>query len=208
MVSRKGYDFRLKNVSSVVRAKINFCGEDFMDHARPSSRILKQLLESLKSVKDLELGPWCVEVLSVLEAKGWQFPSSTRSCLTLNVNRHKGSIAGILGILKSSPNLEILTIKGSSSYFQETEPGDLVAAYLQNASLDLVAFHLKTVKITTFTKSFRSVEPMATLVKILLKGATVLEKMVICAKELNIKKSAVKLISFPRASTKAVIVFD
>ncbi|KAL3849136.1 hypothetical protein ACJIZ3_011018 [Penstemon smallii] len=207
MVRREGYDFRLKNVSSVVRAKINFCGEDIMDHARPL-RIMKQLLESLKYVKELELGPSCVEVMSVLEAKGWQVPPSTRSCLTLNAYKHKGSIAGILGILKSSPNLETLTIKGALSRFKETEPGDLVSTYLQNANLDLVAFNVKTVKITRFTESFSSVEPMATLVKILLKCATVLEKMVISAKELDTHKSAVTLISFPRASTKAVIVFD
>ncbi|KAL3812686.1 hypothetical protein ACJIZ3_013954 [Penstemon smallii] len=207
--SKGGYEYKLRNVSSIVRAKLYFDSEDIDEHADPSPMdYMKELLESLQSVKELELGPWCVEVLSMLEVKGWQLPPSTRRCLTLNVWVHKRSIAGILGILKSSPNLERLVIKGTHFPHKETESEDLDAAYLQNANLDLVAFHVKTVKISSFTESFCSVEPMAKLVQLLLKGSTVLEKMVISAKELDIDKSARTLISFPRASSKAVIVFD
>ncbi|KAL3820767.1 hypothetical protein ACJIZ3_006672 [Penstemon smallii] len=216
--------FRLKNISSVVRAYFEFYGiGDLREsdiYTSPESMVyLSQLFRSLQSVKELELGTLCTEVLSVLEMKGWKIPpDSARLCLTLNAFNHEGSIPGILGILKSSPYLETLVIEGED-YINYDEEGDLITrdpavAYLTNGNLDLILNHLKTIKINSFTESVDG-QPMLTLVRLLLKSAKVLEKMIVkdsikCSSPKDatyLAKIASRLLTFPRASPEAVVMF-
>ncbi|KAL3825222.1 hypothetical protein ACJIZ3_021251 [Penstemon smallii] len=177
---------------------------------------IKQVLESLLSVNELELGPWCIEVLSMLEMKGGQVQPSTRRCLILNAWGHTGILPGILGVVKSSPNLETLVIKGKCIPPQVSLARYRATTYLRKHKLDLILSHLKTIKITGFTISILSGEPMLTMIQILVKSAKVLKKMVITAEE-SVGTSSTSttstdltiitktVITFPRASPEAVI---
>ncbi|KAL3830675.1 hypothetical protein ACJIZ3_019477 [Penstemon smallii] len=210
-------EFKIRNLSSVVRASfLTLAGADWETCNEDLTNYVKHLLESLQSLKELELGPWCIEIFSMLEMKGWKLTPSLL-CLTLTPCRNRGSIPGILGFLKSYPNLNTLVIRGSHVFdyeFYVTQ--DEVAAYLQNGDLDLVLFHLKTIKIIGFEGLVS--EPMLMLLQVLLKSAKVLETMVICAEEESIKTSstnatstdlakfALKLVYLPKASPKAVVL--
>ncbi|KAL3830673.1 hypothetical protein ACJIZ3_019475 [Penstemon smallii] len=210
--------FKIRNLSSVVRASFLFSvGEDWETYADANiMNYMKQLLESLQSLKELELRPWCLEIFSMSEMKGWKLTPSL-VCLTLTPCTNRESIPGILGFLKSSPNLNTLVIRGSRVSDEEIfVTQDEVAAFLQNGDLDLVLFHLKTIKIIGFEGLVS--EPMLMLLQVLLKSAKVLEKMVISVEEESIETSstnatstdlakfALKLVYLPKASPKAVVL--
>ncbi|KAL3841234.1 hypothetical protein ACJIZ3_025825 [Penstemon smallii] len=213
------FHFRIKNLSSVVRASFcSFVQDDWETYGTPDvMNSIMQLLESLKSLEELELRPCCIEIFSVLEMKGLKLPPSKVSCLTLTPSNNTESIAGILGFLKSSPNLKTLVIKGRKLYHDEVYvTQDQAAAYLQNGNLDLDLFHLKTMKIIGF-KGFLS-GPMHMLVQVLLRSAKVLEKIVISAEEepfeisstnttaIDLANFALKLGALPKVSTEAVVL--
>ncbi|KAL3830677.1 hypothetical protein ACJIZ3_019479 [Penstemon smallii] len=210
-------NFKIRNLSSVVRASFFFSVDEGWEIYMPPdiTNYVRQLLESLQSLKELELRPWCIEIFSMLEMKGWKLKPSLL-CLTLNPCSNRGSIPGILGFLKSYPNLNTLVIRGSHVSDDEIYvTHDQAASYLQNGDLDLVLFHLKTIKIIGFEGLVS--EPMLMLLQVLLKSAKVLETMVISAEEESIETSstnatstdlakfASKLVALPKASPKAVV---
>ncbi|XP_058198994.1 putative F-box protein At1g49610 isoform X2 [Rhododendron vialii] len=109
-----GRSCRFMNVSSLVDAVFNcqfVCAEQ--DRANDTERIqdmVRGLLASLVHVKNLMLGAWAIEVLSIMEAKGLSCPLLECECLTVHTQINKHVLLGIASILKSTPNLERLAM--------------------------------------------------------------------------------------------------
>ncbi|XP_018628221.1 putative F-box/LRR-repeat protein At3g18150 isoform X2 [Nicotiana tomentosiformis] len=101
---------RQGNVASLVTAVLRLTF-DFGNHdLEKECNYLKELLHSVAHVENLELGPWCIECLSILELKGWQSPPSSRKFLKLNADLESLDFPGICSILQSSSDLETLVI--------------------------------------------------------------------------------------------------
>ncbi|XP_059316100.1 F-box/LRR-repeat protein At3g03360-like [Lycium ferocissimum] len=189
---------------------------------------MKQCLHSVAHVENLELSPWFIECLSILELKGWQFPPSSRKFLELSVAFKQLDFPGICSFLQSSLDLETLVIE-----WYDNRPRDLLSRYTnedeQTRRFETHNFncsfpYLKTIKIINF---YGSVLP---LVKYLLKHATVLEQFVIVAafNESDVSSDyesdgsldyeryvspdyvemALELLSFPRSSPHASVIFS
>nr|XP_016494842.1 PREDICTED: F-box protein At5g03100-like [Nicotiana tabacum] len=210
---------RQSNVDSLVTAvldlKIEF-GEGVIPEEKAYS-CLKKLLHSVAHVENLELGPWCIECLSILELKGWKSPPSSRKFLKLDAALEQLDLPGVCSFLQSSLDLETLVIdwynqKGRYhllKYPNEDELNRRFETHNFNSSL----LHLKTIKINFYgpLSENRSVQP---LVKYLLKHAIVLEKFVIAARYRGSEVSRdyvnmeQEFLSFPRSSPHASIVFS
>ncbi|GFP84217.1 subtilisin-like protease sbt3.3 [Phtheirospermum japonicum] len=193
----EGRKLVLRNTKSLVRADIDFSG--FWD---PS--LIKELYEIiLLHVKELELGLQFFKTLSELVLNGWQLPVSRLKCLTVNTfcdDEH--NISGIFALLKVSPNLERLAIKG---FRPEGRPWDETAPI----DLDCDLLHLKTVKMSEFANIASGGEPMLTVARTLLKRATVLEEMAITLRLEEISDYipiAQTLLTYPRSSGNAVYI--
>ncbi|KAL3653051.1 hypothetical protein CASFOL_002732 [Castilleja foliolosa] len=219
----------LKNIKSLVNAGINF--NEYWTTEEIVITTTKELFEICKDVKELRLGRhyfknkslgrsvfrdwavWNMEmniergtkiVLSELVVNGWQLPVSKRKCLIVHsFCEDEHNISGIFALLKYSPNLESFTIE---SVALEGETWDEAAAI----DLDCDLLHLKTVTISEFADPSFYGEPMLTVVRTLLKRATVLEKMTtrLGLGENEMKQNfeiAQTLLSYPRSSAKAVI---
>ncbi|KAL3653056.1 hypothetical protein CASFOL_002737 [Castilleja foliolosa] len=192
----------LRNTKSLVTAEINF-----PDYRRtmmiPAESTIVELFEILKDVKELKLGGNLFEVLSELVVQyGYQFPVSRRKCLTVtSFYEDEHNIDALFALLKFSPNLERLAIKGYETdmdIWDEPETWDL----------DCDLLHLKTVTITEAEDPPSSGVPMLAVARTLLKRATALEEMTIRpgVRELNDHiKISERLLSYPRSSGKVVI---
>lgn len=66
-------------------------------------------------MKNLTLGTWLLQALSILERKGWRSPLSKCECLTLDTDIEESVLPGIANILESSSHLETLVITMSPS---------------------------------------------------------------------------------------------
>ncbi|KAI3471576.1 hypothetical protein Pfo_028226 [Paulownia fortunei] len=213
----KGRKLRLTNISSIVRAGIDFNGFDCDAGSVNAMSYTKELFENLQHVKKLELGRGCIVVLSILAVKGWQLPQSTRGYLIVNASRDKQSIPGIVGLLESSPKLETLVVNGSyDDPYEASATCSPAASCLKKGDLNCDLLHLRTINITSFADPDLAGEPMLTLVQLLLKRAKVLEEMVIDVEEFTTFSSkhassdyikiAQTLLSYPRSSQKAVVL--
>ncbi|KAG8371913.1 hypothetical protein BUALT_Bualt12G0012300 [Buddleja alternifolia] len=204
--------FRLIGIPSLVRANLVFdryFSPSFLSEASVENVVnyVRALFGNLKDVKELVLGTWFVQVLSVLKMKGWQLPQYSCKCLTLDAFGHAQSVAGILYMLESSSNLETLVIN------VKFHPPHEARAAVFDLNCDLL--QLKTVKIANIGGQPYPGEPMLKLVQLLLKRAKILEKMVVDVKEFmessstgnssDYLKIAKTVLSYPRASPKAVV---
>ncbi|XP_059302525.1 putative F-box protein At1g49610 isoform X1 [Lycium ferocissimum] len=200
---------RQRNVASLVTAMLHLNIENNLEK---KISYLKELLHSVAHVEDLKLGTYCIECLSILELKQWQFPPSSRKFLDLSVAFEQLDFPGICSFLQSSLDLETLVID-----WYDNRPRDLLSRYInedeQTRRFETHNFncsfpHLKTIKIINF---YGSVLP---LVKYLLKHATMLEKFVIVAafEESDVSpdyfEMAQELLSFPRSSPHASVIFS
>ncbi|XP_019243773.1 PREDICTED: F-box/LRR-repeat protein 25-like isoform X2 [Nicotiana attenuata] len=101
------------NVASLVTAVLNLNVdfvefEDEEEKLEKECRYLKELLLRVSHVENVELGPWCIKWLSILELKGWQSPPSSWKYLKLIAALEH--LPGIYSILQSSSELETLVI--------------------------------------------------------------------------------------------------
>ncbi|MCD9561111.1 hypothetical protein HAX54_020072 [Datura stramonium] len=116
----------LRNVASLVTAVINFDFDLDIKHGyqmqRKLSGCLKELLHSVAHVKNLELSPWCIECLSVLELEGWQPPPSSWKFLQLSTALKQWDFPGICRFLPSSLDLETLVINGCTYQSRVSSP--------------------------------------------------------------------------------------
>ncbi|MCD9639354.1 hypothetical protein HAX54_023794 [Datura stramonium] len=205
---------RQRNVASLVTATL-FLDFDFADEQRnleKESSCLKELLHSVAHVEKLILGNWCIECLSILELRGWQFPPSSRKFLELSIALEQLDFPGICSFLQSSLDLETLVIE-----WYDNRPSDLLSRYtneheqarrFETHNFNCSFPHLKTIKILNF---YGSVLP---LVKYLLRHATVLEKFFIDApfEDSDVSPDyvnmALEFLSFPRSSPHASVIFS
>ncbi|XP_070046192.1 putative F-box/LRR-repeat protein At3g18150 [Nicotiana tomentosiformis] len=145
---------RQGNVASLVTAVLRLTF-DFGNHdLEKECNYLKELLHSVAHVENLELGPWCIECLSILELKGWQSPPSSRKFLKLNTDLESLDFPGICSFLQNSSDLETLVID-----WDDDRPRDLLSGYTdedeQVRRFDTHNFncslpHLKTIKFINF----------------------------------------------------------
>ncbi|XP_070037999.1 F-box/LRR-repeat protein At3g03360-like [Nicotiana tomentosiformis] len=102
-----------RNVASFVSADLFLEFDDLVDEERDLEEecsYFEELLHSVAHVEQLELGPWCIQCLSLLDLKGWQSPPSSRKFLKLNTSLGLSDFPGICRFLQSSLNLETLVI--------------------------------------------------------------------------------------------------
>ncbi|PSS24688.1 F-box/LRR-repeat protein [Actinidia chinensis var. chinensis] len=219
-----GRNFRLMNVSSLVDVTLNChivtCEDDSDDVYERIQNVFRGFLVSLVHVKSLTLGIWALQVLSIMEEKGLSCPLLKCERLTLDTLLDKSEVPGIACMFESSPNLETLDINLSSSCVSECfwEIRDELFNFdeehywtSRKRTFRCLTLHLKKV---TFTRlggySYDSNFP---LVQFLLKNARVLQKMVINMAGETSKppeeffQAAQKLLSFPRCSPDAVVMF-
>ncbi|XP_009613280.1 F-box protein At5g03100 [Nicotiana tabacum] len=213
-------EIRLRNVASLVSAILSSNFDYIVDEERNSEAedgYLKEFLHIVAYVEDLELGPWGIECLSILELKGWQSPPSSRKYLKLDTALEQLDFLGICSFLQSSPDLETLVIDWYnkkrrdllSRYTNEDEHIKRFKTHNYNCSL----LHLKTIKIIDYDGTLSGNKSVLPLVKYLLKNATMLEKFVITAKfegsdmSQDYVKMAQEFQSFPRASLHAELSF-
>ncbi|XP_055821874.1 LOW QUALITY PROTEIN: F-box protein At5g03100-like [Solanum dulcamara] len=208
------------NVASLVYAiiRLNFDFEDEESNLEKEFRCLKELLQSVAHVENLELGSWCIECLSILELKGWQSPPSSRKLLELNVAGDQLDFPGICSFLQSSLDLETLVI----DWFEDA-PRDFLSSYTnedkQTRRFETHNFngsfpHLKTIKIDNLWGLLSENKFVLPLVKYLLKHAIVLEKFVIGTSFVGSDlfpdhaKMTQEFLSFPRSSPHISVVFS
>ncbi|KAM3379288.1 hypothetical protein P3S68_011702 [Capsicum galapagoense] len=207
-----------RNMASLVTVMLHL-EFDFLDQQRAlekESGYLKEL-QSVAHAENLKLGNWCIECLSILELKGWQFPPSSCKFLDLAVGLEQLDFHGICSFLQSSLDLETLVIEWYdnrerellSRFIDEDEQTRRFEMYNFNGSFP----HLKTIKFLNF---YGSVLP---LVKYLLKHAIVLEEFVIDAatEDSDVSpgyvfpdyvKMAQEFLSLTRSSPHASVIFS
>ncbi|KAJ8531341.1 hypothetical protein K7X08_026775 [Anisodus acutangulus] len=149
-------------------------------------RYLQELLHNVAHVENLELGPWCIECLSILELKGWLFPPSSWKFLKLAAALEQLDYPGICSFLQSSSDLETLVFDWNNH-----KPRGLLSRYtnedeqskrFKTHNLNCYLLHLKTIKVINFDGPLSGNKYVVPLVRYLLKNATVLEKFIIAAK--------------------------
>ncbi|XP_058224068.1 putative F-box/LRR-repeat protein At3g18150 [Rhododendron vialii] len=182
------WDVRLEDVTSLVRADLSFY-LDIDDDAADVEEydkyldLLLELMEKLHHVEELKLATWCIQVLSVLEVRGWLSPSLNCKSLTLDTHVVDCDLPGLARLLDISPYLETLVIStetlSPSEFFVG---GALYVAYsfngkhyfqLRKSIPEGLLLHLKNVKIF----GFRRVHWEVDLVQFLMKNAKVLENV-------------------------------
>nr|POE84598.1 putative f-box/lrr-repeat protein [Quercus suber] len=220
---------RIKDVSAVVEAKLDFnmrngyACEEYQD-------IVRDILESVHHVKKLTVGNWCLMVVSIMSMEHLPSPLSKCQCLTMKTSMEKENLPGIARLLQSLPYVETLNIDITSSYYIGSEPEFLNRCCRRSYRDEVKHWKsgeiyfksllvcLKTVTIFGFgERLFHMKEAFILVVQFLLKNAKVLEKMVITTPRdmqnerrillLEFLKVAQKLLSFPRSSPHAVIMF-
>nr|XP_009783056.1 PREDICTED: F-box/LRR-repeat protein At3g03360-like [Nicotiana sylvestris] len=213
-------EIRLRNLASLVSAVLCSNFDYIVDEERNSEAengYLKELLHSVANVEDLELGPWGIECLSILELKGWQSSPSSRKYLKLDTALEQSDVLGICSFLQSSPDLETLVIDWYnkkrrdllSRYTNEDERIKRFKTHNYNCSL----LHLKTIKIIDYDGPLSGNKSVLPLIEYLLKNATALEKFIIAAKfdgsdvSQDYVKMAQEFQSFPRSSPHAELSF-
>ncbi|KAL3329769.1 hypothetical protein AABB24_033899 [Solanum stoloniferum] len=177
--------FQLRNVASLVTAVVSL-NVYFPKNGEKECKYLQELLHHVAHVENLELSPWCIECLSILELKGWPIPPSNWKFLKLNAALEKLDYPGICSFLSSSSNLETLIIdwfnrklrKLLSKCTNEDERMRRLWTRYFNCSLP----HLKTIKFINFYGKPRENNVVLPLVKWLQKNATALKKFVISRK--------------------------
>ncbi|KAL7243865.1 hypothetical protein ACSBR1_016144 [Camellia fascicularis] len=224
---------RLVNVSSLVLAHLGFTfdgtsGQDIIDDYEKQRNQLGELLERLQHVKEIQLGNWCIQVLLIAEVKCLPSPTSSYKILTLHTHIMKFDIPGIARLLQSSPSLETLIVDMSalchrrfplSSSFLNSYDFDGENYWTsQKRIFECRLLRLKTIKIIGFREVCEGF--VLPLVQFLLENAKVLEKMVIkteksgyepcstCSVSQEFVRLTQRLLSFPRGSPRAVVMFS
>ncbi|XP_070053375.1 uncharacterized protein [Nicotiana tomentosiformis] len=189
--------------------RLNFAFDDAEGNLEKECIYLKELLHGIANVENLELGPWCIEFLSVLELKGWQPPPSSWKLSELPALQQL-DFPGLCSFLPCSLDLETLVI----DWWYNEEERDLLSRYtnedeqrrFETRNFNCLFPHLKTIEIINFHGPLSENKLLLPLVKYFLKHPTVLEKFVIDV--LDYFEMAQELLSFPRSSPHASVVFS
>ncbi|XP_055819787.1 F-box/LRR-repeat protein At3g03360-like [Solanum dulcamara] len=214
---------RLKDVSSLVTAVFRLDFQFDFDEADRSEKketsCLKELLHSVAHVTNLVLSPWCIKRISTLALEGFQHQPSSSRFLKLNTNYEELDLPGICSFLQSSSHVETLVID-----WHHQDRGYIYPYYVKDKERQIKRFethkfncpllHLKTIKFINLVGPLSVNKFVLPLVKYLLENAIVLEKFDIAArcKEIDVPLDQIKieqeLLSFPRSSSRASIIFS
>ncbi|KAL0012665.1 hypothetical protein SO802_007773 [Lithocarpus litseifolius] len=219
---------QIKNASALVEVRVDFeiimeyeDEEQEEDHFKNCENVVRELFESLHQVKKLIVGRWCLKVLSIMSVKHLSSPVLNCKCLTMKTSMEKWDLPGIASLLQSSPYVETLVIDIVFSN-HDSEFLDRIYDEVNHWKSKEVYFKsllqcLKTVKIFGFGERFHTKDVFILVVEFLLKNAKVLEKMVftepwvmqngIHNMQLKFLQVSQKLLSFPRSSPHAVVMF-
>ncbi|XP_048131472.1 F-box/LRR-repeat protein 25-like [Rhodamnia argentea] len=105
-------EYKLDEASSLVEAELNFEIQIFEnDKAKVCVDIVKGLLERPHHVTTLVIGSWCLQVLSIMEAREVFLPSLECRYLMFHVAVDHFGVHSIVKILESSPRLEKLFLQ-------------------------------------------------------------------------------------------------
>ncbi|XP_027774698.1 F-box protein At5g03100-like isoform X3 [Solanum pennellii] len=180
--------FQLRNVASLVTAllSVEVYFADLEENLEKECKYLQELLHHVANVKNLELGPWCIECLSILEFKGWPVPPSSWKFLKLNAALEPYDYPGICSFLSSSSCLETLVIdwchpkprKLLSMYTNEDERRRRFETHSFNWSMP----HLKMFKFINFCGKSSENKFVDLLIKCLRENAIALKKYGIALK--------------------------
>ncbi|XP_030521928.1 putative F-box protein At1g49610 [Rhodamnia argentea] len=209
----------LENLSSLQDASVD-CYDCFTSEHMEYYDVLK-ILEELHQVKVLTMHHQAILFLTVWESTNLPCPSNSWQHLILRTMLTKWHLPGIAKLLRSSLCLEMLDIhiipgEVPSIVAQE----DWLPLYniregnywdSQDGSFGCLTDSLRIVKISGDITKDHAIQ----IVQFLLRKALVLQKLVICtgpndcsmaAEEL--KEFSDKLLSFPRGSPQAVVLFS
>ncbi|KAL2480586.1 F-box/LRR-repeat protein [Abeliophyllum distichum] len=200
-----GRVFRLINVSSLVTANLNYYSDALCHYT-------KLLLESLHHVKEINLGPYCIQILSMLEMLGWPSPPTSWKSLVLNAHLDEVDTPGILRLLLNSPSIETLIINktrvGCSDLLLDSDVPDGGVICGISLVTGIMLPHLKTVKFAGYTGVGGLGAPTLELILFLLENANTLEKIIIVVSPgTDYRQDAQILLSLPRSSPHVEIIF-
>ncbi|OIT22463.1 putative f-box protein [Nicotiana attenuata] len=207
----------LEDVKALLDAKLDFYRNtddyEVEREFRTDQNMLKNLLVSLQHVEKLSIGTWCLQVLTSLEIRNLPCPRMRCKYLTLNTPMKKWELPGIAILLQSCPQVEMLHINTESA-FKEYHFG----SHFKNSndfngenywiSRPCWVLHLKTLRIHGYDW-WDCDEYILSFLQIVLQNGMVLQKIIIDFFEINsYEKLTKKLLSFPRSSREAVILFS
>ncbi|KAL6990971.1 hypothetical protein U1Q18_009091 [Sarracenia purpurea var. burkii] len=214
---------RLVDATSLVEATLNFNlrrrESDKLDDYERHINTLRELLESLENVKNITLGTWAIQVLSIMEAKSLPSPLLKCERLMLDTGYSKLELPGIVNLLESSNSLETLVITMSScncQYFRDTltKVWNLYKSLYGTSpkrTCKGLKMYLKKVEFSGLRQY--QLDYIFPLAQSLLMIARVLQKMVITMRgegsdiPKEVFQAAQKLLSFPRSSSDAIVMF-
>ncbi|XP_058226245.1 F-box/LRR-repeat protein At5g02910-like [Rhododendron vialii] len=223
---------RLLDLSSLVYAKlacklISDGGdvEDVEDFERIQAEF-RGLLSSFVHLKSLAVGEWALQVLPIMEAKGLTSPLLNCTSLTLETCLTNDVFPGVASMLGISPNLETLVItkffpSGGTQYYwiQQAKLCNFKEEHYwtsQKRIFKCLSRHLKNVVFadSSWLQMYGCESNFFDLVQFLLKNAKVLQKIIINTSRLEdvmpkeFFQASKKILSFPRSSPEAVVLFS
>ncbi|KAM3362463.1 putative F-box/LRR-repeat protein [Capsicum galapagoense] len=116
-------NIQLKNVMNCVSAKLDYHfkipkEEERSNFYEQQRHILMAMFGSLRHVKDVMFGTWCIEVMASWGMTYIPFSMTRCECLTLHTPIQERYLAGIVRLLQSSFNLRKLIIHMAPPYFE------------------------------------------------------------------------------------------
>ncbi|KAL8505254.1 hypothetical protein ACS0TY_016473 [Phlomoides rotata] len=218
----------LTNVSSLTDATFGF--DDELYNYKPGIDLLReffrQFLPTIQHVEMVTLSRWCVEVLGNSQKKYPLLPLPNVKFLKFNLDQDN-KIRDMMNVLGIFPNLKMLVIHindWTDECFVENPPEFNADGFLEFGFSKSKEYLLKFDE-TNLSKSFlgqlKSIEITShfcnatayRLIRLLLKHARMLEKLVIRAKDFMshpqpfLLKVAEVLLSMPRSSPTAKVIF-
>ncbi|KAH0644063.1 hypothetical protein KY290_033458 [Solanum tuberosum] len=174
-----------RNLASLV-STIIFLEFDEECNLEKECSYLKELLHGVGHVEKLELGPWCIQCMSILELKDWKSPPSNRKFLKLNISLESLDISGIYSFIQSSLDIETLVIDWYEYEWENLslsykDDDDEYSKWFETHDSNCSLRHLKTINFIDFYGSLSENKSILSWVKYLLKNATMLEKFMVAA---------------------------
>lgn len=208
----------LESLSSLRDASIDFC-DCFLCVPDEYCEVQK-ILEELHHVRVLTMHHHPILVLTVWELMNLPCPSNSWQRLILRTMLTKWHLPGIANVLRSSPSLEVLvihiipgevpSIDAQEAWLQLYKICEGNYWDLQDRSFGCLANCLRIVRVSGDIMKDHVIQ----LVQFLLREALVLQKLVVSTgpndSSISVKESkefSDKLLSFPRGSPQAVVVF-
>ncbi|KAK9714754.1 hypothetical protein RND81_06G117400 [Saponaria officinalis] len=213
--------FRLTDVGSLVSAVMTFTikpplGSGSKALQVAEEEIAREVLESLRCVKQVTIGGSIIKGLSKHEDYNLSSPLSKLRSLTLCIPITEWSQLRIATLLNSSPYLESLVIELSYcaamcvvEHAKVTDDKYYWKSWSTISRCPLL--HLKTVKLVGFQVSCQSMKPIFEFLEFLLRNSKALEEIVIHASRYVTRAAldaAMKLLDIPTASPDVIVQFE